>query len=41
MNTAVMIDSVAGMMNAPPAPMTARAAISSLVVWVNAAASCS
>jgi hypothetical protein len=38
-NTAVMMDSVAGMMNAPPMPMTARAAMSSLVVWVNAAAS--
>ena len=38
-NTLVMMDSVAGMMNAPPTPMSARAAMSSLVVWVNAAAS--
>ncbi len=33
------IDKVAGMMNAPPMPMIARAAMSSVVVCVNAAAS--
>ena len=38
-NTLVMMDKVAGMMNAPPIPMTARAAMSSAVVCVNAAAS--
>jgi hypothetical protein len=38
-NTLVMIDNVAGMMNAPPTPMIARAAMSSVVVFVSAAAS--
>ena len=37
--TLVMMDSVAGMMNAPPMPIMARAAMSSAVVWVKAAAS--
>jgi len=38
-NTLVRIDSVAGMMNAAPMPMTARAAMSSGAVRVMAAAS--
>ena len=36
--TLLMTDSVDGMMNAAAMPITARAAISSAVVWVNAAA---